>query len=144
VRTLQHALEEHAIEAVLHFAAYSYVGESMSDPAKYYRNNLGGSLNLLDALVAAGRAPSLQPRPRPGLVGAGGDQHRPPDLRPQPGGRNGRPPRRRSAGEVASSDKASQELGWTPHYADLATIIGHAWAWHQRRFGKGADVNSKG
>jgi UDP-glucose-4-epimerase GalE len=36
-------------EAVLHFAAYAYVGESVSDPGKYYRNNVLGSLNLLDA-----------------------------------------------------------------------------------------------
>ena len=40
------------IEAVLHFAAYAYVGESVSDPAKYYRNNLGDTLTLLEALVA--------------------------------------------------------------------------------------------
>ncbi|MFM7236226.1 MAG: UDP-glucose 4-epimerase GalE [Cyanobium sp.] len=43
------------IEAVLHFAAYAYVGESVVDPAKYYRNNLGDTLTLLEALVAAGR-----------------------------------------------------------------------------------------
>jgi len=40
------------IEAVLHFAAYAYVGESVSDPAKYYRNNLGDTLTLLESLVA--------------------------------------------------------------------------------------------
>ena len=44
------------IEAVLHFAAYAYVGESVSDPARYYRNNLGDSLTLLEALVAQARA----------------------------------------------------------------------------------------
>jgi UDP-glucose 4-epimerase len=43
------------IEAVLHFAAYAYVGESVSDPAKYYRNNLGDTLTLLEALVAPER-----------------------------------------------------------------------------------------
>ncbi|MFM7314251.1 MAG: UDP-glucose 4-epimerase GalE [Cyanobium sp.] len=43
------------IEAVLHFAAYAYVGESMSDPARYYRNNLGDTLTLLEALVAGQR-----------------------------------------------------------------------------------------
>jgi UDP-arabinose 4-epimerase len=37
--------------AVLHFAAYAYVGESMRDPGRYYRNNVGGTLNLLDAMV---------------------------------------------------------------------------------------------
>lgn len=35
--------------AVMHFAAYAYVGESVADPGKYYRNNVGGSLNLLEA-----------------------------------------------------------------------------------------------
>ncbi len=41
-------------EAVLHFAAYAYVGESVVDPEKYYRNNVVGSLNLLSAMRKAG------------------------------------------------------------------------------------------
>jgi UDP-glucose 4-epimerase len=49
------ALEGKPIEAVLHFAAYAYVGESVTDPAKYYRNNLGDTLTLLEALVATER-----------------------------------------------------------------------------------------
>lgn len=40
--------------AVMHFAAFSLVGESMADPAKYWRNNVGGSLTLIEAAVAAG------------------------------------------------------------------------------------------
>jgi UDP-glucose-4-epimerase GalE len=36
--------------AAMHFAAYAYVGESMTEPALYYRNNVGGSLALLEAL----------------------------------------------------------------------------------------------
>ena len=42
--------DRHRPEAVLHFAAYAYVGESTQDPAIYYRNNVGGTLNLLDAM----------------------------------------------------------------------------------------------
>ena len=38
------------IDAVIHFAAFSQVGESVKDPAKYYRNNICGTLNLLDAM----------------------------------------------------------------------------------------------
>jgi len=38
--------------AVIHFAAYAYVGESVTDPAKYYRNNVAGTLNLLEAMIA--------------------------------------------------------------------------------------------
>jgi UDP-glucose 4-epimerase len=41
-------------DAVLHFAAYSQVGESVADPAKYWRNNVGGTMDLLDAMRAAG------------------------------------------------------------------------------------------
>jgi UDP-glucose 4-epimerase len=48
--------EGRPVEAVLHFAAYAYVGESVTDPAKYYRNNLGDTLTLLEALVASERA----------------------------------------------------------------------------------------
>lgn len=47
-------LAEKKIEAVMHFAAYAYVGESVDDPAKYYHNNIVGSLSLLDAMRAAG------------------------------------------------------------------------------------------
>jgi UDP-glucose 4-epimerase len=47
------ALREFGAEAVVHMAASSLVGESVSDPAKYYRNNLVGGLALLDAMRAA-------------------------------------------------------------------------------------------
>lgn len=40
--------------AVLHFAALSQVGEAMAEPGKYWRNNVCGSLNLIEATVAAG------------------------------------------------------------------------------------------
>jgi len=45
------AFEKHKPEAVMHFAAFAYVGESVSDPAKYYRNNLAGTINLLDSML---------------------------------------------------------------------------------------------
>ena len=41
------------IKAVLHFAAYAYVGESVSEPSKYYRNNFIGTFTLLEAMIAA-------------------------------------------------------------------------------------------
>jgi len=34
----------------MHFCAFAYVGESVTDPAKYYRNNFMNTLNLLDAM----------------------------------------------------------------------------------------------
>ncbi len=41
-------------DAVLHFAAHSQVGESVTNPSKYWSNNLGGTLALLDAMRSAG------------------------------------------------------------------------------------------
>jgi UDP-glucose 4-epimerase len=48
------ALAEYKPVAVMHFAALSLVGNSMTDPAQYWRVNTGGALNLLDACTAAG------------------------------------------------------------------------------------------
>ena len=50
------ALRSHRIDAVLHFAAYCYVGESVAQPAKYYANNVVGTLALAEACIAAGVA----------------------------------------------------------------------------------------
>lgn len=41
-------------EAVMHFAAFSLVGESMKNPGKYFKNNLANAINLADAAVAGG------------------------------------------------------------------------------------------
>lgn len=51
---LRRVMEEHAVEAVIHFAAFAYVGESMTEPRKYFRNNVAHTLNLLDAMLDAG------------------------------------------------------------------------------------------
>jgi UDP-glucose-4-epimerase GalE len=48
------ALKEHRIEAVVHFAASAYVGESVTNPSKYFQNNVVSTLVLLDAMHAAG------------------------------------------------------------------------------------------
>ncbi len=50
---LDEVFTTHSITAVMHFAAYAYVGESITEPAKYYRNNVAGSLTLLSAMLAA-------------------------------------------------------------------------------------------
>ena len=54
---LKRAFTEHRPDAVLHFAACAYVGESVENPAKYYRNNVIGALHLLDAARAGGNVP---------------------------------------------------------------------------------------
>lgn len=51
---LDKLFSEHQIAAVMHFSAYAYVGESVTAPAKYYRNNVLGTLSLLEAMTAAG------------------------------------------------------------------------------------------
>jgi UDP-glucose 4-epimerase/UDP-arabinose 4-epimerase len=47
-------IREHHVQAVLHLAAFSSVGESITDPQKYYVNNVGGTLALLRAMMDAG------------------------------------------------------------------------------------------
>lgn len=51
---MEQILQAHKIEAVIHFAASSLVGESVSNPAKYFDNNVGGTMSLLAAMRAAG------------------------------------------------------------------------------------------
>jgi UDP-glucose-4-epimerase GalE len=48
---LREVIGAYDIQAVIHFAAHAYVGESMRDPRKYFRNNAVNTLNLLDAMV---------------------------------------------------------------------------------------------
>jgi UDP-glucose-4-epimerase GalE len=51
---LRGVLREHRVDAVMHFAAWLSVGDSVKDPSGYYRNNVGGALSVLDAMVAEG------------------------------------------------------------------------------------------
>jgi len=51
---LDELFSSHDIGAVMHFAAYAYVGESVTEPSKYYHNNLAAPLVLLDAMRAHG------------------------------------------------------------------------------------------
>lgn len=47
------ALKERRIDLVMHFAAFAEVGQSVEDPLRYYRNNVGGTLALLEAMRRA-------------------------------------------------------------------------------------------
>jgi UDP-glucose 4-epimerase len=51
---IEAALSSTRPEAVMHFAAYALVPESMRDPSKYFRNNVSNGLNLLDAMLVTG------------------------------------------------------------------------------------------
>ncbi|MDU5141297.1 MAG: UDP-glucose 4-epimerase GalE [Paenibacillus dendritiformis] len=51
---LEGVFRQHKFDAVIHFAAYSLVGESMSNPAKYYDNNVHGTQVLLEAMQQFG------------------------------------------------------------------------------------------
>jgi len=51
---LVQTLRRYRPAAVLHFAAYAYVGEAVSDPYRYYRNNVEGTLSLLEAMREVG------------------------------------------------------------------------------------------
>lgn len=52
--SLKQVFQKHKFAAVMHFAAYSLVGESVAEPALYYRNNVLGTLNLLEVMLAHG------------------------------------------------------------------------------------------
>jgi len=51
---LRAVMEEHRVTAVMHFAAWAAVGESVRDPAGYYRNNVLGTLSVLEAMALEG------------------------------------------------------------------------------------------
>jgi UDP-arabinose 4-epimerase len=51
---VRHVLRDHCIQAVIHFAGYAYVGESMHEPGRYFRNNFSTTVTLLDAMRAEG------------------------------------------------------------------------------------------
>lgn len=51
IASIQKVFSSRKIDSVIHFAALSYVGESVEDPAKYYRNNIAGTQNLLDMML---------------------------------------------------------------------------------------------
>ncbi len=53
VAAVREALRRHEIDAVMHFAAFLDVGESVRDPVRYYRNNVVGALSVLEAMAAA-------------------------------------------------------------------------------------------
>lgn len=48
---IEKVFRQFKIDAVIHFAAYALVGESVENPSKYYRNNTFGTLNLLDVMI---------------------------------------------------------------------------------------------
>jgi len=50
---LDNLFQTRHFDAVMHFSAYAYVGESVTDPAKYYRNNVLGTLTLLESMLTA-------------------------------------------------------------------------------------------
>ena len=53
-KLLDKLFQNYDIAAVMHFAAYIAVGESVKEPDKYYRNNVASTLNLLEAMLSAG------------------------------------------------------------------------------------------
>jgi UDP-glucose 4-epimerase len=48
---VRQVIREHGVEAVMHFAAFAYVGESVQHPAKYYENNVASSVALLNTMI---------------------------------------------------------------------------------------------
>jgi UDP-glucose 4-epimerase len=123
--------------AVMHFAAFAYVGESVGNPGMYYRNNVGGSLNLLEAMCDAsldrlifsstcnlGNGSGYSVKQVIATAERVTGRAVPFQVAPQ---RAGDPPRL-----VGDATRIRNELGWQPRCGDLGDIIGSAWNWHQK------------
>jgi UDP-glucose-4-epimerase GalE len=54
VRTVGKVCRKYDVDSVIHFAAYKAVGESMSEPLRYYKNNVAGSISLVETLMEHG------------------------------------------------------------------------------------------
>lgn len=54
IETIREVFKKYPIEAVLHFAAFKAVGESVTDPQKYYKNNVANTLNLFEVMKENG------------------------------------------------------------------------------------------
>lgn len=52
MKDLNAFFDTYNVDAVIHFAAFAYVGESVEQPAKYYRNNVANTINLLDSMLS--------------------------------------------------------------------------------------------
>jgi len=52
--TLTRALADHRVDAVMHFAAYAYVGESVEKPLMYYQNNVATTISVLESMADTG------------------------------------------------------------------------------------------
>ena len=51
IEDIENVFNKYKIDAVIHFAAFALVGESVENPSKYYRNNVFGTLNLVDTMI---------------------------------------------------------------------------------------------
>jgi len=65
---------ESSIDGVMHYASFIEVGESVTEPGKYYQNNLAQTLNLLDGMVAQPRRGSSPVSWQPSELIVGGKQ----------------------------------------------------------------------
>src|SRR4029434_6094103 len=52
VHAVRDVMRRHEVFAVMHFAAFLDVGESVREPVRYYRNSVGGALSVLEAMTA--------------------------------------------------------------------------------------------
>ncbi len=147
--------QDHGIEACIHFAALAYVGESVSEPKRYYENNVEQGIALLDSLLASGVrlfvfSSSCATYGEPVRIPID-ELHRQQPTNPYGWSKllmevietarrvtnreirakiepacPGDPSRL-----VANADKVGSILGWRPQYPELESIIRTAWEWHQ-------------
>jgi len=156
---LDAVIQRYRPAAVMHFAAYAYVGESVQNPGKYYRNNVAGSLALLEALRDRGidklifsstcatygvpeQTPIDEQHPQRPINLGNGQGFSVHEVIEQAKSVTGKRipveigPRRPGdpARLVGDASRIRRALGWQPEYADLASILATAWRWHTSRW----------
>ena len=149
---LDRVIVERRVTAVIHFAAYTYVGESVTDPRKYFHNNyatpdgtaIRDYIHVADLAEAHLRALGVLERGEQHALALNLGTGRGHSVREvitsvekvsgrrvpsaEVGRRVGDPP-----SLVADASRAKQTLGWQPKYADLDTIVEHAFRWQKGR-----------
>jgi UDP-glucose 4-epimerase len=113
---------------VIHFASFAYVGESVTDPAEYWRNNVVGAINLCDALAAADASAMVFSSSCTvyGLTTAEFISEAEPVPAIDDARRAGDPARL-----VADIAHARKNLAWQPVHSSLDNIVSTAWNWHR-------------
>ena len=121
IQRLDSIFRAHQIDAVIHFVALAFVGESVTAPSQYYDVNVHGTRVLLDTMVKAGVSTIVFSS----SCAVYGEPAQTPIAENAP-----TEPVKHTASALAKNI-----LGWSAELSELPTIITDAWRWPAQRFG---------